>query len=177
MPQFLKPLGTAIVLIAAVAMSSGCTPKAASTSPAPSPVATLPSAATPPGSLGGREAQPAAAQADFSLISTHDLAKEFAADGEAATKKYNQKTVLVEGTIAQTKKSEIGAINLVLEGLKDDMGALNVDCGIALGDAYSAARVKELKAGDKVKLVGEVYVLKSLKDRDNWMLINCKIVK
>jgi len=110
------------------------------------------------------------------LTSAADLAKEFAANPAAAKAKYEGKKVRVSGTVLE-KSEERGAVNVVLEGLKDGEGALNVEAGIALLDEYSSSLVETIKKGDKVTLVGEVYVSSARKGRDGWSLVTCVFVR
>jgi hypothetical protein len=85
-------------------------------------------------------------------ISAKDLAKEAVADEKAVEDKYKDKTLIVEGVVAELKGEEAGKASFVLEGFEDKGKKASVRA------AYPKELAKEfdgLKKGDKVKVKGD----------------------
>jgi hypothetical protein len=77
-----------------------------------------------------------------------EMTKEWARDKAGAVKKWKDKVLIVSGEVADTKANDVGAINVYLKGTDK----LRVDCGFT---AFEKAVAEKIKAGDRVKLVGE----------------------
>ncbi|MBO0699204.1 MAG: hypothetical protein J2P46_12480 [Zavarzinella sp.] len=83
-----------------------------------------------------------------------ELAKEWAKDKEAATKKWKDKVLIVSGEIGDTKSNDVGAISVFLKAGDKH----RVDCGFT---AFEKDIAGKLKKGDKVKVVGEFFEFES----------------
>ena len=109
---------------------------------------------TPPKDMGP---QPTEAKADFPPLSVEDFTKEFNADEGAAGKKYKDKSVVIEGVVLEKNgdPDKAGGIRVILEGDKGDKPVV-VRCELGMFDAYTVDQFKKIKAGDKVKVNGEL---------------------
>jgi tRNA_anti-like len=83
-----------------------------------------------------------------------EIAKEWAKDKEAATKKWKDRVLIVSGEIGDTKANDVGAISVFLKAGEK----LRVDCGFT---AFEKDIAGKLKKGDKVNLVGEFFEFES----------------
>jgi hypothetical protein len=86
-------------------------------------------------------------------VTADQLTQDYARDAAAADRKYRDKWLLVEGTVAELKEDRAAADCVILEGAgKKDGKPLRVSA------AYPADRKKDfaaLKKGDRVKIKGE----------------------
>jgi tRNA_anti-like len=89
-------------------------------------------------------------------LSAENLAREYAADPEATTKKYDKKYLRISGEIADKEFNSAGAASVFLKG----SGKVRVLCSFT---AFENDLSKPLKAGQQVKLVGQ-YTLNFSKD-------------
>lgn len=81
-------------------------------------------------------------------ISAADLAKEYAADGEAAVKKYDKKYLVITGEVVSKEFNSVGAGAVVLKtGNK-----VKVECSFT---ADEKDVVKAFKVGQSIKVVGQ----------------------
>jgi hypothetical protein len=104
------------------------------------------------------------------VVPAVQLAAEFAADRDKAGRAYNDKWLLVEGTVQETTAKDPPAI--VLEGIPGKYGkAVPVVARFRVGRDTEPARVKK---GDKVKLKGKAALFL---DDGNAVLDECKLVK
>lgn len=83
-----------------------------------------------------------------------EMAKEWAKDKEAATRKWKDKVLIVSGEIGDTRANDVGAISVFLKA----GDKLHVDCGFT---AFEKDVAGKLKKGDRVKVVGEFFELES----------------
>jgi len=88
-------------------------------------------------------------------MSAEEYVKEFAANEEAAIKKFQDKKVVVEGIISEKEGNGVTASSLILAAHKSAKETINLHCALAVIDDYTAAQFKKLKVGDKVKINGE----------------------
>ena len=79
-----------------------------------------------------------------------EMAAEWARDRRAAGRKWAGKVVIVSGVVADTRANDVGAINAFLRGADP----VWVDCGFT---AFEKAAAEKIKAGDRVKVVGEFW--------------------
>jgi hypothetical protein len=107
--------------------------------------------ATKPATAAKSEPQPTDEKPDFPELTAGDLAKEFATDQAAAVEKYKNKKVRVTGTV--TKKIGDGSDRTAVVLKADDM--TSVQCELAIIDAYTVHRMKTLKEGETVAVLGE----------------------
>jgi uncharacterized protein YdeI (BOF family) len=99
---------------------------------------------------------PSKVKADFPPMSAADFIKEAKADVDAATKKYKDKGLVIEGTIVEKIGGpDTKATFLILAG---DLGdePVHVRAGLAIIDGYTVEQFMKLMPGDKVKVNGEL---------------------
>lgn len=77
-----------------------------------------------------------------------EMAKEWARDKEAATKKWKDKPIVVSGLIVESKVNDVGAVNIFLKAADGN----RVDCGFT---AFEKDVATKLETGRSVKVVGE----------------------
>jgi tRNA_anti-like len=83
-----------------------------------------------------------------------EMAKEWAKDKEAASRKWKDKVLIVSGEVGDSKANDVGAISVFLKAGEK----LRVDCGFT---AFAKDIAGKLKQGDKVKVVGEFFEFES----------------
>ncbi len=98
------------------------------------------------------------------------LAGDFAAGRDRVRDKYNDKWLLVEGTVQETTEKDPPTV--ILEGT-DGKAAGGVRV-VARFDAYRAAEPARVKKGDRIKLKGKGALFL---DDGNAVLTDCKLVK
>ena len=111
------------------------------------------------------------------MVTAAELTKEFAANEEAARKKYNGKTIVVEGKVLERSGKNVIDNFVILEGhAKKPKGTYRVECGFAFTEE---ANILAVKPGDKVKIRGESSLGwgTGKKNKDMITLITCKFVK
>jgi hypothetical protein len=98
------------------------------------------------------------------------LAGEFAAGRDKFRNDYNDKWLLVEGTVQETTAKDTPTV--ILEGTDGKAaGAVRV---VARFDTYRAAEPARVKKGDRIKLKGKAALFL---DDSNAVLVECKLVK
>jgi hypothetical protein len=103
-------------------------------------------------------------------VSAAQLAKEVAADGKAAAARYNDKWLLVEGTVWQANPKDRPAITL--EGADEKAAKPVRVVGLFGGDRE--ADPGKVKKGDRVRLKGKAALYR---DDGSAVLDDCKLVK
>lgn len=89
-------------------------------------------------------------------ISAEELAKEYLDDAEAADKKYQRRTVRLDGKVHEVAVNQNGVKLVILAG----DGDLNVECLIAFN---SVGFANTLKPGQEASVVGQIDGLKDEK--------------
>jgi hypothetical protein len=138
-----------------------------------------PAAEKPGSSDKAADPQPTTEKADFPAMSAADFAKEVAADGDAAKKKYKDKKIIIEGVIVDKIGDGTARSAVILTGHKGDK-PVDVQCELAIIDAYTVDQLKKSKAGDKVKVLGELlFATVTPTEKGNAVveLNGCKFVK
>jgi hypothetical protein len=82
------------------------------------------------------------------VISAEDLAKEFSANPEETSKKYDKKHLILTGEVTDREFNSAGAAAVILKG----HDKIPVKCHFS---AFEKGVAKSMKVGNKVKLVGE----------------------
>src|SRR5262249_22293502 len=81
-------------------------------------------------------------------VTAQQLAKEYAADKEAANKKYKDKYLIITGEVADKEFNSAGAASVTLKV----EGKVKVTCSFT---AFEKALVKPIKVGQQLKAVGQ----------------------
>ena len=100
-------------------------------------------------------------------LTADQLAKEYKADRPAAEKKYQDKYLILTGELADRQFNSAGAVSIQLK----TEGPVKVTCSFT---AFDKSRVKQLKIGQKVTLVGQ-YTLNF--DEAEVRLYFCQVLK
>src|SRR5262249_20789801 len=91
-------------------------------------------------------------------VTAQDLAKEFAADRQAARKKYDDKWAVVTGEVIARTKSDLCAVVLTVKG----DGDITLAC--CFGEAYKRT-TEGVKVGSQVELFGKLQVSSEPKEK------------
>jgi hypothetical protein len=110
------------------------------------------------------------------VVTAVELTKAFAANEEAARKKYNGKTIVIEGKVLERSGKNVIDNFVILEGhAKKPKGTYRVECGFAFTEE---ADILKVKPGDMVKIRGESSLgWGTGKYKEMLTLITCKFVK
>jgi hypothetical protein len=96
------------------------------------------------------EPKPTDDKSEFPKVTAEALAKEYDTDPKAATAKYKNKAVLISGTVTKKVGDASDRTYLVLKA-----GDAAIQCELAIIDDYTKFRIKTLKEGDAVSVLGE----------------------
>ena len=133
----MKTVRTYFCALIAGCLLSGCN-KPADNANKPAP-ANQPSAPTP-----------TTDKSEFPKATADALAKEYASDSTQAMTKYKTKAALISGTVAKKVGDGSDRTYIVLKA-----GDAAVQCELAVIDDYTKFRIKTLKEGDAVNVIGE----------------------
>lgn len=134
-----------------------------------------PEASAPkPGSPAQAGPKPTDEKANFPPLAAGALTKEYTADQAAAIDKYKNKAVQISGTVI--KKVGDGSDRTYIVVKADDAA---IQCELAIIDNYTKFRIKTLKEGDTVSVLGEPSSSGLEKKPDGSMLLTmmyCKLL-